>query len=258
MKVLIASKRRPGALGRQDGGVQTFNRTLALTLSRLGHSPMIGDASVRPTGQYDLGILSNLRYTERFADQCARVVTVSHGIVEDEKPVEGSWFTSEGVRDHWKQTGPIVRQPIDLEFWHPGVGQRRYLTRFSHRFGLEWVPQMASRMRLEFYHVHRATPEQAREILQASVCVLASGRAALEAMACGVPVVICDHRNYQGPLLDPDTLGAMTRNYSGRGGIEPGEHKLREAICRAMDAGSLRSHVEKNHNAVDIVRQLLS
>lgn len=258
MRVLIASKRRPGALGRQDGGVQTWVRTVALKLVAMGHSPMIGDASVRPTGQYDLGILQNLKYTERFADQCRRVVTICHGIVEDERPVRGSWFTSEGVRDHWKQDGPIVRQPIDLEFWHPGIAKRRYLTRFSHRWGLEFMPELAARMGLDFYHVHRASPEQAREILQASVCVLASGRAALEAMACGAPVVICDHRNYQGPLLDPDTTGAMARNYSGRGGFEPTPEIVEAQVKRAIQAGSLREHVEEHHDAAAIVRQLLS
>jgi len=232
---------------------------VALQLAEMGHSPVIGDAQIHPTGQYDLGILANLHYTGRFVDQCARVVAISHGIVEDERPIEGSWFTSEGVRDWWRRKGPIVRQPIDLEFWHPGDGKRRFVTRFSHRKGLECLPGIAAKMGLEFRHVHNAGPESAREALQTSVCVLASGRAALEAMACGAPVVILDHRQaYQGPLLDTNTTGAMMRNYSGRGGVIPTERSIEAAIRKAMDIGSLREHVEDNHNAENIVRQLIA
>jgi hypothetical protein len=89
--------------------------------------------------------------------------------------------------------------------------------------------------------------------------VLATGRAALEAMACDVPVVICDHRSaYQGPLMDLDIDGSMTRNYSGRGGETPTIENVRAAIEHAIDSGGKREHVLKHHDVRHVVDQLLA
>jgi glycosyltransferase involved in cell wall biosynthesis len=87
--------------------------------------------------------------------------------------------------------------------------------------------------------------------------VIATGRAAVEAMACGAPVVIADCREYQGALLDPDPVDAMTRNYRGRGGIVPTLRDMRVAIGAALDRGSLRAHAERFHNVREIAEELL-
>jgi hypothetical protein len=76
-------------------------------------------------------------------------------------------------------------------------------------------------------------------------------------MACGAPVVIVDDRPYQGPLHDPATLGSRARNYSGRGGIKPTAENINHAIDAAVQAGSLRAHVEAHHDARKIVQELL-
>lgn len=260
MRILLAAKHAPEGR-RPIGGVQSWCRTVAAELRRIGHEAVTwGPEQPLPAGRFDLGIVANARDTGVALEKCDRVLAVCHGIIPAEHPPAGVpvVFTSEGVRDHWGGTGPVIRQPIDLAFWSPAEAERRYLTRFSYRRGLDFLPAVARRLGLDFRQVASLSPEDARYALWQSACVLATGRAALEAMACGVPVVICDHRMaYQGPLLDEDVEGAMTRNYSGRGGVEATPAAVAAAVGRAMARGSLRAHVERHHGVSAIVGQLL-
>lgn len=260
MRVLLAAKHAPEG-SRPIGGVQTWCRTVASQLRRMGHEATTwGPEQPLPAGRFDLGIIANAEDTAAVHGRCAQLLSVSHGVIAPERPLQGvpTVFTSEGVRDHWGGDGSVIRQPIDLDFWTPAGVERICLTRFSYRRGLDFLPRLADRMGVRFRHVASMTNVEARSMLRSSVCVLATGRAALEAMACGVPVVICDHRSaYQGPLLDPDTVGAMARNYSGRGGVEPTPELVAEAVQHAMGVRSLRRHVEAHHDARQIVSQLL-
>lgn len=260
MKILLASKYGPHGK-RPIGGVQTWVATIEQELKAMGHETALFEAGQsEPQGRYDLGIFANWGHTGHMAKRCNHIIQVSHGIIEPEKPVyPKAAFTSEGVREFWKTDGPIVRQPIDTEFWCPGEGKRKYLTRFSYRNGLAFVPAIAARLGLEYIHVSRFKPSRVRDLLRQSACVLATGRAALEAMACGVPVVICDDRSsYQGPLMDRDLVHAMQNNYSGRGGIVPTPVNVEFAVKRAIEHGSRRFHVERFHNAGEIAKTLLS
>lgn len=260
MRILLAAKHAPQGR-RPIGGVQSWCRTIARELAKRGHEAVTwGPELPLPAGQFDVGIIANAGDTGVALEKCDRVLAVCHGIIPAEHPPAGVpvAYTSEGVRAHWGGDGPIIRQPIDLEFWSPAEVERRFLTRFSYRRGLDFLPRVAMGLGLPFRHVASLHHFDARAILRSSACVLATGRAALEAMACAVPVVICDHRSaYQGPLLDPDTLGAMQRNYSGRGGIPAGVANVAAAVRQAMAAGSLRAHVEQHHDARRVTDQLM-
>lgn len=262
MRILLASKRAPATPGRRDGGVQTWVSTVAAVLLRLGHEVDVADRhAVSAVVGYDLGIFANAAHTSHLAKFCDRALLVVHGIVPDESPAgwEGRVaFTSEEVRGHWQGEGPIIRQPIDLDFWSPGKCRAgRTLIRYANRGGLEWLPAVAERLRLEFRHARSATPEQARDALRDAACVLASGRCAVEAMACGAPVVICDDRPYQGPLMDRDIGHAMTRNYSGRGGVVPDAQVVADAVRDALSWGDDLGHVRAAHDVRKIVPRLL-
>jgi hypothetical protein len=259
VRVLLAAKYVPSGR-RPIGGVQSWIGTVAAELVQQGHAVTTWEPGQDLAGTFDLGLVANPAHTRPIWAYCERTVQVCHGIIPEEAPASGAdayAFTSEGVREHWRHTGTIVRQPIDLAFWSPGSG-RRALVRYSYRRGLPYLPDVADRLGMAFRHLRDATHAQAREELRGAACVLATGRAALEAMACGVPVVILDHRSaYQGPLLDRDPLGAMSRNYSGRGGIEPTDDDVENAIRSAIAVGSLRRHVERFHDVRKIVKELL-
>lgn len=260
MRILLAAKHAPEGR-RPIGGVQSWCRTIANELRSRGHEAITwGPEQPAPLGGFDFGIVANVGDTARAFEWCKKALVVSHGIIPAERPRPGltTVFTSEEIRDHWGVEGEIIRQPIDLDFWSPKVAFPIYLTRFSYRGGMGYVKPLARRLNLTYQHVRNLPDSKVIEILHQSKVVLATGRAALEAMACDAPVVIVDHRAaYQGPLMDPDIPGAMTRNYSGRGGIVPTPDNLKEAIDQAVRSGGLRSHVAAFHDAGDITDQLL-
>lgn len=257
MRVLIAARHPPGGT-LPIGGVQSWCATVGAELQRIGHDVVFWGPGSALSGLFDAGIAANIGDTRDALKLCHRHLAVCHGIIPAEKPpARDVAFTSEEVREFWKGDGQIIRQPVDLGFWYPKDCKKDMLVRFSYRRGLDMVPAIATSMGLRFCHVSNATQPQAREVIHQAACVLATGRGAVEAMACGVPVVICDDRTYQGPFLDPDPIGAMQRNYSGRGGVTPNEQNVRQAIEAAIAGGSLRAHVEAHHDARAIVQQIL-
>jgi hypothetical protein len=258
MRVLLAAKHAPG---HSIGGVQSWCLTVAAELRRLGHEVETwGPALPLPSGRFDAGIFANVADTGKALPLCDKVLNVSHGIIPAEQPAEGlpHAFTSEGVKRHWGGSGPIIRQPIDTAFWTPGEARRYRLLRYSYRAGLPFVLDIARDMGLYYTHLRNASHEDARRVMRESVCVLATGRAALEAMACGVPVLICDHRSaYQGPLVSYSPATQMLENYSGRGGVEATREAVERGIEDAIRAGSQRLHVESHHDARKIAEELL-
>lgn len=258
MNILLASKYAPNG-ARPIGGVQSWVGTVRDALKAAGHSVTTWEPGMPlPAQRFALGILANYGDTARVWGLCERTVCVSHGIIPAEcpAPADRVLYTSEGVRDHWRTPGGLLRQPIDLSYWHPEPGIiRRGVVRYSYRGGLAWIPGVAYAMGEPFTHLRNVNHDQARHILQRAAYVLATGRAALEAMACGAPTVICDHRSaYQPPLMDCDLQGAMTRNYSGRGGVAPTPERVRFALEHAKPN---RAHVARYHDAVEIANRLL-
>lgn len=252
MRILLAAKHGK----TQIGGVQSWCKTVGVELTRMGHETTYwGSCEQKPSGKFDAGIFANIAYTKSLLKACSRKLIIGHGIITDESG--GEAFTSEEVRDHWKSQGFIIRQPIDLDFWSPLPAAPIYLTRFSYRGGLPSLGALAKRLNLEFRHINNSTHEESREVIRQSAIVVATGRAACEAMACGVPVLIADDRVYQGALMDEDTAGSMLRNYSGRGGVVPTAESMELAIRRKLTQPTMRHHVQEHHNATTITNQLL-
>ena len=262
MKILLAGKYIPTG-PRPIGGLQSWIRTIRAELERLGHEVTEWQPDMRLEGRYDLGVIANLPLTERALKACRGVVNVCHGIIEAERPSADykRLFVSEGTRDHWGMTGDILRQPIDLDFWTPDENvERAHVTRFSYRTAPILGQEVADELGLPYRHVMDATPEEAREALQTSRLVFASGRAALESMACGAPTVIYDHRSaYQPPLVGIKFIEQIKQNYSGRGGIE--HPKMRQVLFVSRmvidELPPQRRWVEEHHDAKAITQQLL-
>jgi hypothetical protein len=258
MKILLAAKHTPvGPM--KIGGVQSWIETVANVFERHGHTVHIAEPNTPPPDpQYDFGVFAHVGYTSHMACLCKRVKYISHGTIPDEQPVFGAgddWlFTSEEVRGNWP--GEVLRQPIDLDYWTPGNQKRDTLTMFSYRGNFPELATIAMDMGLRFQRIYRHSKDECREYLQRAKVVVATGRAALEAMACGCHVVIADRRPYQMPLIDYDTVGSMHRNYSGRGGVKVTRGTLTEGIVRALERGPMVDHVKRHHDAGRIVHQL--
>ena len=263
MRILFTGKHPPGGRARH-GGVHSWIATMVSVCEALGHECAIwGPELPAPSGRFDLGVVSNARATGEAARWCDRIIGVSHGIIPDERPEPSflSVFTSEEVRKFWGSPGPVLRQPIDLEFWSPGDSEaENLLTFYSYRAPMDLgLDKVAAALGMRFARLKNVTPCAAREALRRSRVVAATGRAALEAMACGAVVLICDWRLYQGPLFDPDAYGAMARNYSGRGGVGPTMMLLKKNILERMDDPPAAPvlHLRRHHDARRIAQELL-
>ncbi len=259
---LIAAKRMPGGLC-PIGGVQTWSETVSAELRRLGHRTTFwGPEAQLPPGVFDFGIIANAPYTEAAFGACRSVLNVCHGIIRCEMPRDGARhaFTSEGVRQHWGGSGPVIRQPIDLAAWKlPKTRPKPSLiVRYSRQKGLPFLPDLAKSMGYGFAHGRGWSHTVARRMMGQAACVIASGRAAVEAMATGVPVLIADHRaKYQGPLMSFAPQMQLMENYSGRGGVEATREAVADGIERAIASGSLRTHVEMHHDVRCVVHSIL-
>lgn len=270
MRIILAARTHRGI-----GGSQTWNATVAKELRKHGHEVELWgsiDNTIQGLGPtIDLVILSQAQAWIGDAWACP-TLNVSHGIIDLEKPRPGFdayAFVSEECRDHWGKSfasemgikkpeddtggyaelwgspAPIIRQPIDLDFWRPVRGDdhcpeeahhgRQLIYRHSYYEGMDWLPSLAKEMGFEFVHGRNRSPLDARAMIQLASVVISSGRGALEAMACGVPTIIADDRPYAGgPLVATDKWHSA--NFSGRGGIEANHDSVSNAISETMSA----------------------
>lgn len=257
MKIILGAKHIQAG-DRPIGGVQSWIKTVRAELERRGHvvTEWQRDMPI-PDERFDLGVLANERYTRCLSEICDQTIGVSHGIINDEAPLGGFdryLYVSENVRDRWDGQDHIIRQPIDLEFWHDAGRVRTNAVRYSYRRSPTHCEPVSEVMGLHYQQVTDAPHEKARDILQQAELVFATGRAALEAMACGARVVIYDNREYQAPLLDMNLERQMGYSYSGRGGSTP---TLKNVVEAALSAEARRDWVEEHHDVRKVVEVLL-
>lgn len=266
MRILLAAKHPPG--GRlKFGGVQSWISTVARRLTHAMHDVTIwGPEFPLPREPFHLGVFANRAWTKRAIPLCKNRLIVSHGIIQDENPGRlNSWptffgqkgpemalkvaYTSEEVKDVWGAPGQIIRQPIDLSVWRPGNGRDRTLVFYSYRarssFGLD---TLAEELGLNFIWLSNVDEQTARDHLQRAALACASGRAALEAMACDTPTIIADWRDYhETPLVSLNLDQARFCNYSGRDGVTPNLLNMSEVAIETLATQRPREYVEKWH-----------
>ena len=261
MRILFAASHPPVG-GVAFGGVASWAFTLSKELSLRGHECVLwGPSQRKPEKRFDVGVISNVQKTSRALDWCEWAVTVSHGIVDEEKPDSNymALSTSDEVRERWKIRGPVLAQPIDLRFWRPKEGKKRKLVFYSYRAqGVFDLDKVAGALGLEFLWLKNVDAKAARFHLQNAALVAASGRAALEAMACDAPTMICDWRPYNGaPLICQNLDIARRHNYSGRGGVDPAKIDIAQFGRETMAFQQPRKYIETHHDSVNIATDLM-
>ena len=259
MRILFAALHPPN--GKNPiGGVQTWIVTLATYFQTIGHEVEVwGPELPLPGRRFDLGIFANTKKTMPAIDLCDQVLEFSHGIILAEKP-SGKFpiaFTSEEVQDFWRLPGAIIRQPIDTNYWRDPIDFKgRGLVLYSYRCpDPSPFATLARQLGMSFSHLKKSTQGDIINTLCSAELVCASGRAALEALSCGTPTMIYDHRPYNGgAMLSPCLDVARHYNYSGRG---PGRCSDLEVAHNAIAAGSEREYVLKWHKVSKIGREII-
>lgn len=253
--------------GREHrGGVQSWIRTVADKLEKnYGCEVIQWEPGMKPPeGTFDWGIFAHWRLTQHLGKLCGKVTNVCHGIISTEEPVGSrAVFVSRGVAAHWGfPESRVLHQPIDLSFWHPQqIPDPKKLVRYSYRYQPTHSQVVAESLGLKFEKIGDVTHEVARREIQSAAVVFASGRAALEAMACGVPTVVYDNREYQGPMMCKSLVVNMMNSYSGRGGLKnPTSNDVKIAAIQAMSEHGdfFREWICQAHNADDIVEELVA
>lgn len=261
------------------GGTQSWVATVGAEMSRRGYLVTTLDStgqrgrslSVEHTDRYDLAIVSQNSTFKAARAVSDRVIFVSHGPGELEVPPYGSanrpdlcpnaeCFVSEELG------APVIRQPIDTDFWRPyaPTGPPVDVLRVSYYGGMEWLsPLCMQDMGLTFVHISdMSDPKELRGWYNRASVVIASGRSALEAMSCDVPVILADHRPYNGkePLASSCIPLAMVTNYSCRDGLPITPEGMRTGLSWHLKGGTVgrRDHVMVHHRVEDIVDQLLA
>lgn len=188
-----------------------------------------------PTGKYALGLVNHNTCVSPALDACDCVVMTCHGVYPVlEQPVPGpDAFVSvcEAVRDHLRCFGyeaTVIRNGIEMEEYSGDTRIAPSLTRvLSLCQGEEASYQVAcacARQGLEYRRegLDRNRLSSVRAAMEWADCVVGLGRTALEAMAMGRAVLVCDSRSYMSPMMDgmvvPENLGTIRYfNFNGRG-----------------------------------------
>lgn len=253
------------------GGTETYVYTLIKELTKRGHnvelwtkepgaiSELINKEFGCPVNQvkksYDLILINHNFMAKRVIELGIQGIKIQtcHGVyVELEQPYYGldAYVSiSQEVQEHLTSKGfksTLIHNGIDCETFTPNkLPKPQYksvyslsqndelnnrLERICKRIGYEFISN--NKFSNPTYNVHE-------EIQKAGV-VVSLGRGAYEAMACGTPVIVLDHRPYSkcyaDGLITPDNLEeSMKHNCSGRRyKIEPTDDHIEQWILNAF------------------------
>jgi len=250
----------------QPGGTETFTYTLIRELQRTGHDVEYfcfhtGAFSARleqelkvaraSRKRYDL-ILANHHTTVR--ELCRRGLTIQtcHGVypeLEQPSPLaHGHVAISSEVQDHLLRRGfpsTLIPNGIDCERFRPVTPLRpqrpRVLSLCHSEPAHRLVREASAALGWEFESLDKYQDRkwEVEQIMNAADLVVGLGRSGYEALACGRPLLIYDHREYSEALGDGyflDCFPASLRcNCSGR------------ALRRVFTTETLAAELAKYH-----------
>lgn len=240
------------------------------------------------TSMFDLGFVSpNICATVGVRMLCRKLVSISHGKIEDEMPTNFSdsfVFVSDEVKEHWinkldfiGKTSPVILNPIDRGFWKATPTSHKFttVTRVSNYAEIPWLEPAIEAMGLNYINCKHQDPSEVRDSIEKSQLVIATGRSCYEAMSCGREVLVLDNREYNTEflgysiasdgLVSENYMEARKTNCSGRYSQQEATESyfrgviesLRKDPMNLMFGGALAYDYAKNHHDVKTIAQRL-
>lgn len=256
------------------GGTETWTKTMAEELTRLGHEVHLFSASglynlmpnyPRLDNNYDLALINHsvcLSALEGF--NIKKRIFTSHGIIPElERPIEGADLyvsVSEEVQAHIKAQGfesTVIRNPIDTDkFIAPPVNEKLTNVLFLSNYqgdALKVISDATVGYNLEI--LGGQTRKNALELIQWADLVIGLGRSALEAMSCGRNVIVYDYAGAEGYVTPKTMMDFRTHNCSGRNRrLKLTVDDLKKMYAMYDPRNSMRDYI-LNHNNVRIIAQ---
>jgi hypothetical protein len=257
------------------GGTQTWVKTMASELTRLGHEVHIfaGDGKYdllpnypRLDDNYDLALINhNVCLSALEGISIKKRIFTSHGIIPElERPIKGADVyvaVSEEVADHHKGFGfVVIRNPIDTEtFTASTISEKLQNVLFMSNYqgdALTCVTEASRGLNLRV--IGKDNKGDALENMRWADLVIALGRTALEAMSMGRNVIVYDYNGADG-FVNTETIEELRKNNcSGRRyGLKLSPNDLKRLFSKYDPNLNMRNYVLNNNNVATITQEYL-
>lgn len=267
------------------GGSQTFTFTIAKELISRGYEveyaterdglvgkklKELGAKKRRSRRNYDLVVVNQHTNLELIEELNGRKVQIVHGVIEDEKPIEGIEHVAvseEIAKKYGIET--VINQPVDLEVFKPTskpTKEGKILSLCQGEKANETLEAIAKKNKWQLTkHAKFANPttDVAKAINESDV-VVSYGRGVIESLACGRPVVVYDSRDYTPAYSDgciereADIVRSRACNFSGRSSQtvptpEQIESQIKQALHMTWLTDGYRKYAEAYHDVKTVV-----
>lgn len=224
---------------------------------------------------FDLAIVNQPQdcYNDDVRRTCKRIFQICHGLGQSERPhpdMDHYIAVSEEVFDNLDvEPKTLIRNPINFDIFRPLYQPNNKVYTLAHVSNYKSIPglsELCDKLGITFLRV-KNDPEPWRAMNKADL-VVALGRSALEAMACGREVLIYGNRGYMAEpycdgLASERYYASRMCNFSGRGlgavvDLDGLETIIRDQRSLQADGEKCLNYVSQHHDSNQIIKQILA